>query len=111
MRDYLTIGSTPAAEQCASLGSENYSPQASAEIRAFRNQIIRVLGEPPFGARLKRKGFDHDFGMYYELIAEYDVDDEEAAEYAFKCESESPEYWDEEALKELEEAGFPVKKS
>jgi hypothetical protein len=50
MRDYLTIGSTPAAEQCASLGSENYSPQASAEIRAFRNQIIRVLGEPPFGA-------------------------------------------------------------
>lgn len=110
MQDYLSISSVPAGEDCAELGSENYYNRAKAEIKALKNQMIRIVGEPPFGAILKMKGFPHDFGTYYELVVVYNDDNEEAEEYAFKCENELPEFWDAEAIKELEEAGFPVQK-
>lgn len=106
--DYLTISPTPTGEDCAQLGSPDYAERSSAECRAFVNQLKRELGKPPFGASLRIKSFDHDFGSYKEVVVVYDENDEEAAEYAYKCESDCPEYWDDLALAELAERGYPT---
>lgn len=104
MRDYLTIGPTPAEEECEQIGSPNYSAsKAKIESQVFINQIRRTLGEEPFGAALRVKSFPHDFGTYTEVVCYFEDSNEKATEYAFKCESESPGFWDEEAKRELRE--------
>lgn len=100
-RDYINIGSAPAAEECAQVGSEDYYPRARRECTAFINQIKRQLGAEPGSALLSVKAFQHDFGTYHEVVCWYAEYDEEAYRYALRCESEMPEYWDEEARKEL----------
>ena len=104
--DYLSIGSSPTGEECAQVGSETYREKMRIETAVFVNQLRRVLGEEPQGARLKVKSFPHDFGTYHEVCVVYDENNEEATNYAFKCESETPEFWDEQALAELKEKGF-----
>lgn len=100
-RDYLTIGSSPAAEDCAQVGSDNYATRAMRECNAFRDQLRRMFGAEPGGARLAVKSFPHDFGSYYEVVCYYHDDDEKAMEYAFKLEGETPENWDDAAKAEL----------
>jgi hypothetical protein len=99
--DYLSIGATPAEETCAQVGKEGYSEQSQKECRAFVNQLVRQFGQPPEGARITVKSFPHDFGSYREVCVVYNDNIEEAIEYAFKIEAESPANWDEEAKKEL----------
>jgi hypothetical protein len=107
-RDYVSLGSTPHGEDCAQVGQDDYRERARAEIRAFAAQIIRECGEPPLGASLVCKGFPHDFGTYYELCAVFNDTNDEAGEWAYKCEDGTPEHWDEQARADLAEAGFPV---
>lgn len=97
----LNIASAPYGEDCAQVGSAGYEAKARKECRALRNQLIRMHGNPPLNCTLVVKSFPHDFGTYYEVCARYDCDNEAATEYAFKLESETPEYWDKEAKKEL----------
>lgn len=99
MRDYLNIGPTPCDEKCIGVG-ENRRKEL-AECRIFANQIRRVLGAEPDGARLIVKSFPHDFGTYSEVCCEYDDNLPASVEYAFKCESESPANWDAIAQAEL----------
>jgi hypothetical protein len=99
--DYLTIGPSPAEENCASVGADNYGQQSQRECRAFVNQLVRQFGEPPYGARIAVKSFPHDFGSYREVCVIYDDVFEEAIDFAFKIEKESPAQWDDEAKKEL----------
>jgi hypothetical protein len=100
--DSISIGSTPCDEDCAQLGSENYTERARKECAAFIHQIRRVMGEEPVGARLRIKGNPHDFGTYYDVECVYEMDDEAAQEYALKCEGSSElTRWDETALTEL----------
>jgi hypothetical protein len=40
------------------------------------------------------KTFNHDFGPYMEVVCYYDTDDEQGTDYAFHCESDAPETWD-----------------
>lgn len=100
MIDYVSIGSTPNAEDCAQVGKDNYSEQARKEGKAYINQLKRQFGEVP-SAMFKLKGFPHDFGTYYEVCVVFSDGDEEAADFAYKVEVECPDYWDEEARKEL----------
>lgn len=92
--DYLTLGPVPAEEDCAQLGSDGYHARAHAEIRRYRALIREKVGEEPPGARLAIRGFDHDFGRYYELVVEYDPDDHEAVNYALRAERDAPQRWD-----------------
>lgn len=108
MIDYLNIGSTPTGEDCAQVGTEDYQRISRIECNAFINQLRRELGNEPHGAFLISKSFPHDFGSYMEVICKYDDTDEEAIAYAFRAESEQPEYWDEEAKKELKEKGIKI---
>jgi len=101
MRDYVCIGEVPAEEDCAQLGTDGYHERAKKECRAFINQLRRMFGPEPEGARLIVKSNPHDFGNYLDVQCVYDEDDEAATEYAYKCESDMPMTWDDEAKAEL----------
>jgi len=98
MMDYLYIGSTPHDEDCVQVGSEDYANRARAECRLFALQILKHYPEPENGY-LKIKANAHDFGTYYEVVAVYDVEDEESTNWAFDIESDALQVlanWDDE---------------
>lgn len=85
MIDYLYIGAVPTDEDCASVGEPNYAERAWAECKRFAKQIQRHYPEPENGW-LQVKSNAHDFGTYYEVVACYDENDEEAVKWAFDVE-------------------------
>lgn len=99
--DYLEIGCTPHGEDCAQVGTDNYRERAIRECNALINQMVRLLGEPPPGARFSVAGNRHDFGTYYEVRVHYDEANQQAVDYAFLAEASVPENWDTQALQEL----------
>lgn len=101
MLDYINIGSSPVDESCAQVGDEDYYERSRKECRALIHQLRREFGAEPVGARLTVKGFSHDFGTYHEVICEYDTNSEKAVNYAFSCENETPQHWDEKAKQEI----------
>ena len=101
MSDRLEIGATPYGENCAQVGSDDYHERAKKECAAFRNQLIRMFGEPPNGARVVVTSSPHDYGTYHEIAVRYDSNLPAALEYALKLEGECPEHWDSEARREL----------
>ena len=101
MRDYVNIGSSPADEDCAQVGTDDYTVKSRKECTVFAEQIIRVCGEPRGTAAVVIKSFPHDFGTYREVCVSYDVEDEEGQEYAYMVESNAPNTWDDIARKEL----------
>lgn len=105
MTDWLDIGSSPPGESCAQVGSNDYAKRACRECRAYINQLRRALGPEPSGAELGIRSNPHDFGTYYSVVCYYDPANNQAVEYAFKCESKGPEEWDDEARRELEQKG------
>jgi len=94
MRDYLNIGSTPPAEDCAQVGSDNYYEESKKECKRYIELLREKMGNEPVGARLAIKSFPHDFGNYYEVVCYYDDSNPKAVDYAFRCESEGPETWE-----------------
>ena len=98
MMEDLNIGSTPNEEECAQVGSADYYERAIKECRAYREQIRKHYPEPENGY-LKVKGFPHDFGSYYEVVAYYDPEDTQASRWAFDIEGDALgvlSTWDEE---------------
>lgn len=94
MRDYLTIGSVPAEEPCVQNGSPDYSPaKARAESQRYIDQLRLQFGSEPEGARLSIKGFNHDFGVYYEVVCYFDSEIPDSIEYAFRLEREAWVQW------------------
>ncbi len=101
MTNYMALGPTPCMEDCVQIGTPDYHEKATKECQAFRNQLVRVFGEPPGAARFVIKSFPHDFGNYLEVCVVYNPDDDKESKFAYKVEGESPKNWDEEARKEL----------
>jgi hypothetical protein len=85
--NYLNIGSAPYDEPCAQVGDPDYNQKARAECKRFIEQIGRHYPEPANGY-LAIKGFSHDFGQYFEVVARFDEDDEAAANWAYAIESD-----------------------
>ena len=96
MMDYMSIGCAPYGEDCVQVGTENYAERAKLECEQYIKQLIRTCGEPIGSACLRIKSNPHDFGTYYEVVCYYDTGDEEALQYALKCEGEGPENWDDQ---------------
>ncbi len=98
-RDYITIGSTPCDEECAQVGTANYSEKAKEECARFIRTIRRVCGEEPEGASLAIKSFPHDFGTYHEVVCWFDEEIEDSIDYAFFVEAYTPCTWRDEVNK------------
>ncbi len=95
MRDYLSVGSSPCNEECAQVGSVDYSEMARKECQRFIAEIRNVCGQEPEGARLTIRLFPHDFGTYREVVCYYDDKYPDSVEYAFWVEGNSTEKWGE----------------
>jgi hypothetical protein len=101
MYDSLSLGPTPYAESCAQVGADDYSARARKECKAFINQLRRLFGPEPEGARLAISSNPHDFGSYLDVVCKFNDLNEKATEYAYKLEANTPEEWDAEAREEL----------
>ena len=101
MRDCIDLGSSPYGETCAQVGTEDYVFRAKRECKVYISQLRRCMGEEPNGAELRVKSNPHDFGSYLSVVCYFDSDNQAATEYAFRCEAQGPESWDEQAFVEL----------
>jgi hypothetical protein len=101
MRDFIDLGCAPSMESCAQVGSENYWSRSQRECKAYIGQLRRLLGNEPYGATLRTKSNPHDFGTYLSVVCFFDASNNAAIEYAFRCEAQGPQEWDEQALHEL----------
>lgn len=101
MKDCIYIGASPAAEDCAQVGQDDFTQRNIRECKAFINQLERELGAPPEGAYFGIKREEgHDFGCYREVVCYYDTDINEAYDYAYRADGSCSE-WDAEAKVEL----------
>ena len=94
MRNYFCIGSSPSGEDCVQVGQPDYRRKAIAECYRFIELIRDTLGPEPEGAELRIKAFDHDFGVYHEVVCWFDTDIPTSVEYAQACESDAPTTWE-----------------
>jgi len=90
--NYINIGSTPCEEDCIGIGQ----PGARAECMIYARQLQRMYPEGDFVV----KGFAHDFGHYYEVVAKIDSFDSPRTEAAFAAEGDDGGVWDEQAKRE-----------
>lgn len=111
--EFFSLASTPHDENCTPAGQDLESQ--IKECTALINQFKRAAGEPDPGAEffiIENTG--HDFGTYYEAGIFYvptpeDQEEENGSEiYAMVIEQNIPDQWDEEANRELREAGHPA---
>jgi len=89
--DYLNIGTTPSEEDCLSVND----PLARAEAQIYARQLGR---EFPAGI-FRVKGFQHDFGVYYEVVAMLGQGEASDAA-AFEAEGNGSPRWDAKARHE-----------
>lgn len=100
--DYVYLAPTPIEEDCAQVGEPNFHKRATNEMTAFCNQLYRQFPNArEIGVYFRIRWENHDFGQYGEVVAAYDMDDEEAMNFAYHVENNLPDNWDEEALNDL----------
>lgn len=101
--DYIDIGPSPAGEGCAQVGDDDYREVCLMEMTAFMNQIHREFSSLFENANilLKKKFYPHDFGSYGSVVICYNPDDDESVNAAFTIEANTPEYWDDKAIEEI----------
>ena len=87
--DFINIGSTPAEEDCFGVGN----PLGQQECKLFMEQLQREFPAGYFAV----KGFQHDFGYYYEVVAYLREGDEyeDERQAAFDAEGSAEPLWDE----------------
>jgi len=90
-KNWLYLGPNPCEEECAPMDD----PSAHiAEVRRYAQLLKDKFLNIPDGAWFGVKREDgSDYGSYYEAVVYYLEDDEEASEFAFFVESNSPLTW------------------
>lgn len=110
-REYFSLASCPADENCVQAGDDEDSHVIECE--AYISLLRRLHGPEPEGAEFFILRNVHEFGIYHEAAIFFSLpaNTEEdkmtpSMEYALKCET-GPEKWDAAALYELREKGHP----
>ena len=94
MHTYLALAPAPVEEDCAQVGTDDYTVKARAECQRFITLLRKTFGPEPAGARLAVISFPHDFGDYLEVVCYFDATLPESVEYAYRCEDNLPATWD-----------------
>ena len=94
MTDYIYLGPTPTHENCAQVGAPDYTVRAIDECKRYIALLRKKMGPEPEGARLMVKAQPHDFGTYHEVVCQFDSENEEAMNYAYRCENDGPTHWE-----------------
>ena len=93
LMQYLSLGSTPAAEDCIQVSStHDYLPDMTNQCQRYKEMLIAKFTNCD-KVNFKIKSFEHDFGTYKEVVVEYDSCNSEATEQAFFIENNLPENW------------------
>lgn len=101
--DYIALASTPTEETCTQAGKDE--DLQILECTALINQLTRIHGTPPPGAKFFIIRNNHDAGTYYEAAIMYT--EEVDIDYLNDVEN-LPELWDASALDELRTAEHPA---
>ena len=100
MVEYVYLGPTPAMEPCADAIKQ--PDQSKRECRVHKHMLQRLFPIPAnIPAWFVVKGSQHEWGTYYEVAVKYDDTKEAAIDFAYGVEEQLPEYWDEQAIREL----------
>lgn len=105
-QEYIELGPVPCEENCAQVGDADFRKASNLEMSAYINQLRREFHSRLNVIEFGKKWFDHDFGSYGEVVVYFNPDDDESFQAAYFVESHLPMTWDDEAIKELEDAGF-----
>lgn len=97
MIDFVEIETTPAEEDCAQTGTENYSMISRQEgkrmVAGVLKYFAKEIGEKQIGFKFHNN--PHDFGSYLTIKILFNDNDEEAARLAYLIENELPQTWEE----------------
>lgn len=102
MKEFISIGASPPSADCIQAPYKNLLQRDDAYAECYRYiaAIRSVLGKEPQGARFRIQRNPYDFGnqerycdYYFDVICQYETDNEEAQAYAFRCESDGPDDW------------------
>lgn len=100
MLQSISLGSAPANEECAQVGSDRYEHRAWAECYKYIQLLRKLCGDVPETiAFLRCRSEEHDFGKYYEVYVLYYDDNEMGVSYAFHLDNNAPLSWDDTELK------------
>ena len=73
MIETLTIGASPAEEDCAQLGrTPDFQRLNRLEVDCYQAALVARYGPPPAGTAFARDTSDHDFGRYTELALRFE---------------------------------------
>jgi hypothetical protein len=99
---YIEIGPVPGEEDCAQVGSPDYTEVSQRECEVFRRMLCRLLPVPE-GLPVAYVGriHPHDFGNFREVSIRYDEANAQAVEFAYEVERSMPAEWDSIAQYEL----------
>jgi hypothetical protein len=99
---FIEIGPVPGEENCAQVGSPDYTEASLRECEVFRRMLSRLFPVPE-GLPVAYVGrtHPHDFGNYREVSIRYDDANGQAADFAYEVESSAPAEWDTIARYEL----------
>ncbi|MCL2590580.1 MAG: hypothetical protein FWD67_06805 [Betaproteobacteria bacterium] len=99
---WMDISPAPVEEDCAQVGRLDYEERSSRECRVFKRMLSRLFPLPENGkASIVIKRFTHDFGSYRQVCVLYDDTDQQAVDYAYLLEGNTPAKWDAIAHYEL----------
>lgn len=99
---YIEIGPVPGEENCAQVGSSDYTEASLRECEVFQRMLYRLFPIPE-GIPVAYVGrtHPHDFGNYREVSIRYDEKNGAAVDFAFQVELSVPANWDAIAQYEL----------
>lgn len=100
--DYIEIGGSPSGEDCVQVSRHSdYLPAMRAECKRFKEMLEKRFPVPSSlegKVWFSIKSNPHDFGSYLEVVVKYDMEDEQASEFALFVESNTPETWSDEKV-------------
>ena len=101
--DYLELGPSPFDEECVQVTQDkDYIGDMKAEIKRYADLLEKRFINLPEKTYFKAKRFEHEFGTYYEMVVNYDNNDELSSNAAFFIESNLPATWDDATVYDME---------
>jgi hypothetical protein len=99
---YVTLSCSPCEEEGAQLGADYFMQDSKIESAAYIGQLQRLFpNAKDAGISFVVKNFEHDFGVYPEIVCEFDEANEVATSAAYDIENQIPDIWDIVALNEM----------
>lgn len=103
--DWMTLGPCPYEEDCARM--DDYSAMTK-EVRRYANLLDSRFLNIPESCYFGVKSELHEFGTYKEAAIYYEMDNEEAAQFALFVESNCPATWDDDAKLDWKTSPVPA---